>query len=31
VLGLAYVGAGLLLKARDIADVAGMVRARFGR
>jgi putative peptidoglycan lipid II flippase len=31
VLGVAYVGAGLLLKARDITDVAGMVRARFGR
>ncbi len=31
VLGVAYVGAGLLMKARDIADVAGMVRARFGR
>ncbi len=31
VLGVAYVGAGLLMKARDITDVAGMVRARFGR
>ena len=31
VLGVAYVGAGLALKARDISDVAGMVRARFGR
>jgi len=31
VLGVAYVGAGLALKARDITDVAGMVRARFGR
>jgi putative peptidoglycan lipid II flippase len=31
VLGAAYIGAGLLLKARDITDVAGMVRARFGR
>jgi putative peptidoglycan lipid II flippase len=31
VLGVAYVGAGLLLKARDITDVATMVRARFGR
>ena len=31
VLGAAYVAAGLLLKARDITDVAGMVRARFGR
>jgi len=31
VLGLAYVGAGLLLKARDITDVAGMVRAPSAR
>lgn len=31
VLGVAYVGAGLLLKARDISDVAGIVRSRFGR